>query len=60
MIFRGLVGVVAMILHVKPFDFLPRLSPCYCMFGRVGAHIIDDLVSSALLCWDDLVSSEII
>jgi hypothetical protein len=41
------------ILHVKPLDF-----------GRVRAHIIivyfDDLVSSALLCWDDLVSSEII
>ena len=48
------------ILHVKPFDFCPHSSPCYYMFGRVQAHIIDDLVSSALLCWDDLVSSEII
>ena len=48
------------ILHVKPFDFWPRSSPCYCMFGRVRAHIINDLVSSALLCWDDVVSSEII
>ena len=41
------------ILHVKPLDL-----------GRVRAHIIivyfDDLVSSALLCWDDVVSSEII
>ena len=36
------------ILHVKPLDS-----------GRVRAHIIiyfDDLVLSALLCWDDLVS----
>jgi hypothetical protein len=47
------------ILHVKPLDFLPRSSPCYCMFGRVRAHIIDDLVSLALLCWDDFVLSEI-
>jgi hypothetical protein len=41
------------ILHIKPLDF-----------GRIRAHIIivyfDDLVSSALLCWDDVVSSEII
>ena len=40
------------ILHVKPLDF-----------GHVRAHIIiffDDLVSLALLCWDDVVSSEII
>ena len=40
------------ILHVKPPDF-----------GRIQAHIIvyfDDLVSLALLCWDDVVSSKII
>ena len=41
------------IFHVKPLDL-----------GHVRAHIIiiyfDDLVSSALLCWDDVVSSEII
>ena len=48
------------ILHVKPFDFWPHSSPCYCMFGHVRAHIIDDLVSSALFWWDDLVSSELI
>ena len=41
------------ILHVKPLDF-----------GCVRAHIVivyfDDLVSSTILCWDDLVSSEIV
>ena len=41
------------IFHVKPLDL-----------GRIRAHFIivyfDDLVSSALLCWDDVVSSEII
>ena len=39
--------------HVKPLDF-----------GHVRTYIFivyfDDLVSSALLCWDDVVSSEII
>ena len=48
------------ILHVKPLDFWPRSSLCYCMVGRVRAHIIDDLVSLTLLCWDNLVSSKII
>ena len=41
------------ILHVKPLEL-----------GRIRAHFIivyfDDLVSSALLCQDDVVSSEII
>ena len=45
--------VCYVIFHVKPLDF-----------GRVRAYIIivyfDDLVSSALLCWDDVVSSEIV
>ena len=42
-----------MILHVKPL-----------VLGCVRAHFIilyfDDLVSSALLCWDDVVSFVII
>ena len=41
------------ILHIKPLDL-----------GHAQAHFIivyfDDLVSSALLCWNDVVSSEII
>ena len=41
------------IFNIKPLDF-----------GRVRAHIFfvyfDDLVSSTLLCWDDVVSSMII
>jgi hypothetical protein len=40
------------IFHIKPLKF-----------GHVRAHIIvyyDDEVLSTLLCWDDLVSSEVI
>ena len=41
------------ILHVNPLNL-----------GHIRAHFIivyfDDLVSSTLLCWDDVVSSEII
>jgi hypothetical protein len=49
------------ILHVR---FLAMIEPMLLfIFGHVRVHIIvclDDLVSSTLLCWHDLVSSEII
>jgi hypothetical protein len=53
-IIRGPVGIVAM--------WSSTLSPL--IFGHVGAHdyydYFDDLVSSALLFWDDVVSSKIV
>ena len=49
------------IFHVKPLEFLPAFDPMIIVLAVFEpCYYFDDLVSSALLCWDDLVSSEIV